>query len=139
MAILEPFKHLTGGLRFVLAYLLATPVFWLADILFGLDIRIAFLENESWKSFYYSVLLASGITCYLRPAWTAVIAFVESTANVFIHILSFIIPVFMLPAQVLNGEVNNFDMSVSHILGFVLVGGIMIISFQSAVDEIRHL
>ncbi len=138
MNILEPFNKLPNKLRFVLAYLLVTPVFWLTDILLGWEIRIAFLQHEGWKSVYYSVLLASGITCYLRPGWTAVFAFVESTANVFIHIISFVVPIFTLPAQVLSGETPDFDLSTSHILSFILVGSIMIISFQAAVDELRH-
>jgi len=129
---------LPGPLRFVLAYLLATPVFWVLDLVFGLDIRIAFMEDTLWKSSHYSVLTASAIGCYLRPRWTAIIAFIESTTNVFIHILSFVIPVFSLPAQVLNGETTMTQFSTGNIIGFVMVGGIMALSFNSAIEAMRQ-
>lgn len=138
MSILKPFYSLPLILRPVLAYLLATPVFWLADMLLGFEIRIAFLEDGLWKTAYYSVLSISAVTCYLYPAWTALIAFLESTANVFIHILSFIVPVFYLPAQTLNGTEGTLHFEIGNVLGFILVGAIMTMSFQGAVDAMRN-
>lgn len=137
MNLLKPFKQLTSGLRFVLAYLLLTPLFWLFDIVFGLEIRIAFMEDTTWKSVYYSVLLICGVACYLRPAWTAPVAFVESTANLFIHFISFAIPVFTLPGRVLNNQSAGLELDTEHALGFVLVGMIMVLSFHSAVEAVR--
>ena len=137
MTPLEPFKQLTSGLRFVLAYLLLTPLFWLADIVFGLEIRIAFLEDTGWKSVYYSVLLTSGVFCYQRPNWTALIVFFESTANVFIHVLSFTIPVFTLHQRVLHNQPAEAGFTANHAVSFVLVGTIMALSFHSAVDALR--
>lgn len=138
MVWLKPFKLLPAPLRLILAYMLATPLFWLADILFGLEFRIAFLEDATWKTAYYSVLTGCGLACYMRPGWTGLIAFIESTANVFIHILSFAIPVFTLPGQALNGEPVNIGITTSHILGFVMVGGIMALSFHSALATLRQ-
>ena len=137
MDLFKPFYVLPPLLRLVLAYLLATPLFWLADVLFGFEIRIAFLEDTTWKTVYYSVLTGSAITCYLRPAWTAIVAFVESTANIFIHILSFIVPVFYLPGQVLNTEASNFHLGTGNVLGFAMVGIVMTLSFQSTVEVLR--
>jgi len=137
MGLLKPFLLLSPALRLVLVYMLATPIFWLADMLFGFEIRIAFLEDGFWKSIYYSILTGSAITCYLRPAWTAIIAFFESTANIFIHILSFVIPLFYLPGQVLNGDTSDFQIGTGNILGFVMVGIIMSLSFNSATEALR--
>jgi hypothetical protein len=138
MNILKPFNAVPIILRPVLAYLLATPVFWLADILLGFEVRIAFLEDGLWKTAYYSVLTASAIACYLYPAWTAVFAFLESTANIFIHILSFIVPVFYLPAQVLKGTEGTLHFESGNLLGFIMVGTILVLSFQGAVDSMRN-
>ncbi len=137
MDLLKPFHVLPPLLQLVLVYMLATPLFWLADILFGFEIRIAFLQDPAWKSVYYAILMGSAITCYFRPAWTAIVAFAESTANIFIHILSFIVPIFYLPAQVLRGEAGNAHIETGNILGFAMVGIIMVLSFQSAVGALR--
>jgi hypothetical protein len=136
MDLLKPFHVLPPLLQLVLVYMLATPLFWLADVLFGFEIRIAFLEDTAWKSVYYAVLTGSAITCYLRPAWIAIVAFVESTANIFIHILSFIVPIFYLPGQVLHGEAGNAHIETGNVLGFAMVGIIMVLSFQSAVGTL---
>lgn len=133
----NPFAKLTPGLRLVLAYYLASPLFWLLDATIGWHFRVAFLEDPNWKSLYYSSLLVCALLCYLRPAWTALFALVESAVSIMIHLISFMLPIFTLSATVLEGKPQPTALSVEHVMNFVFAGLVMILSFRAAVASLR--
>lgn len=121
----------------MLLYLLASPVFWLLDIFLDWGIRIAFFEDGFYKSAYYFMLTGCGVVCYLRPSLTAVVALLESIINLFLHFISFAMPIFSLSGQVLDGKTAIPEISNEHVLGFFLVGLVLIMSFHSAVDALK--
>jgi uncharacterized membrane protein YraQ (UPF0718 family) len=135
---LSPFTQLTPALRPVLVYYLASPLFWLLDVAFDWDVRLAFLQDPQWKTLYFSVLLLSAVTGYIRPGWLAWIALLESGGSIVIHILSFMLPVFTLADKVLQGEVDTTAFSTGHVVSFLLAGLIMSLSFQQAIAGLRH-
>jgi hypothetical protein len=76
-------------LRLIRGYYLGTPVFFLADYLFGLNVRVAFLDQwPAGKMAYYAFAFVLGLIVWRRPEWTAKIGLVESGANVALLIVS---------------------------------------------------
>lgn len=75
--------------RLIQFYYLATPAFYAIDSLFGVNIRVAFLDHwPAGKVGYYVLAFMLGIIAWRRPAWAAQIGLLESGANVALLILS---------------------------------------------------
>ena len=78
--------------RLIRAYYLGTPIFLLADLLFGVNVRVAFLDQwPAGKWAYYVLAFALGIIAWRRPELTAKIGLVESGANVALIIISVLV------------------------------------------------
>lgn len=133
----SPFRALTPGLRLVLSYYLASPLFWLLQLVFGWQIRVGFLAYSKWNTLYYCVLIFCAIVAYLRPAWLAVIAVVESAVNIGLHIVRFAVPLFTLSDRVLQGQVAGQEFTVAHLIGFLLAGLCMSLSLQTAIAHLH--
>ena len=133
----SPFQSLSPGLRLVLAYYLATPIFWLLEVVFDWQFRVAFWAEPKWNAIYYSVLVILAVVAYVRPTWLALIALVESGGNIALHILSFAVPLFTLSDSVLQGRSATPDLSIGHVIGFLLAGLCMSLSFQTAVARLH--
>jgi hypothetical protein len=74
---------------FVRGVYLSTPLFVAFDYVYGVSLRIPFLDAlPGAKVFYYAAAFACGIVTMLRPRWTAAIGFGESVANISLLILS---------------------------------------------------
>ena len=74
---------------FVRAVYLSTPLFVAFDYLYGVSLRIPFLDAlPGAKAVYYAAAFGCGIVTVLRPRWTAAIGFGESVANISLLILS---------------------------------------------------
>lgn len=75
--------------RLIRWYYLGTPAFYLVDALFGINVRVAFLDQwPAGTTAYYALAFALGLLAWRRPAWTAQIGLLESGANVALLILS---------------------------------------------------
>ena len=75
--------------RLIRDYYLGTPLFFLADVLFGFNVRVAFLDQlPTVKFIYYIVAFGLGIVAWRKPEWTVRIGLFESTADVVLIILS---------------------------------------------------
>ena len=88
----NPTLSVLSMLRLIRGYYLGTPVFFLADMLFGFNVRVAFLDQwPAGKFAYYIVAFVLGIIAWRKPEWTARIGLVESGTNVGLIILSVMI------------------------------------------------
>lgn len=75
--------------RLIRGYYLGTPVFFLADVLFGVNVRVAFLDQwPAGKTAYYIFAFILGLIAWRRPEWTAQIGLLESGGNVALLIVS---------------------------------------------------
>jgi hypothetical protein len=75
--------------QLVRLYYLATPAFLLADWLWGVNVRVAFLD--SWPAaryVYYAVCCVLGLAAWRRPAIAGAVGVAESGANIALLILS---------------------------------------------------
>jgi hypothetical protein len=67
----------------------STPVFAALDFVYGVSLRVPFLDAlPGAKAFYYAADIACGIAIALRPRWTATIGLAESVTNIALLILS---------------------------------------------------
>lgn len=74
---------------FVRAVYLSTPLFAAVDYVYGVNLRIPFLDAlPAARALYYAIALACGVAALLRPRWTAVIGYTESVINISLLILS---------------------------------------------------
>jgi hypothetical protein len=97
-------------LRLIRGYYLGTPIFFLADVLFGLNIRVAFLDQwPTGKMVYYVFAFVLGILAWRKPEWTAKIGLIDSGANVLLIILS----VMVWYGAVLDAAGSDFGMPVA--------------------------
>lgn len=70
-------------------YYAATPVFWIADLVWGLRVRVAFLDQfPEGRHAYYALCCALGVAAALRPAAARRIALAESAGNILLLVLS---------------------------------------------------
>ena len=105
--------------RLIQFYYLATPAFYAIDSLFGVNVRVAFLDHwPAGKTAYYGLAFILGIIAWRRPARAAQIGFLESAANVALLILSVLVwyggvldaagAEFGMPAPVAPEALTNF-------------------------------
>lgn len=75
--------------RLVRGYYLATPAFAIADVLFGLNVRVAFLDTvPALKWLWYAGACLAGLAAWRWPRWTAHIGLAESTLGIAALVLS---------------------------------------------------
>ena len=80
---------MTRHLSLLRWYYLATPVFWLLDILFHVRVRVAFLDDfPLGRNLYYLLCFGIGIAATVQPRYTARLAFTESAVNLGLLVLS---------------------------------------------------
>lgn len=87
-------------------YYVATPLFALADVLWGINIRVSALDDlPALKYGYYALCLACGALTVVRPSLTAVVAMAESSVNLGLVILA--IPIAYLRVLESIGDGRN--------------------------------
>lgn len=78
--------------RAIQFYYLATPAFYAIDTLFGVNVRVAFLDHwPAGKTAYYLIAFILGIIAWRRPPRAAQIGLLESGTNVGLLILSVLV------------------------------------------------
>jgi hypothetical protein len=74
---------------FIRAVYWSTPLFVALDLLYGVSLRIPFLDfMPGAKAVYYAADLACAIAITARPRWTAAIGLAESTLTIALLVLS---------------------------------------------------
>ncbi len=108
------------------AYYLATPLFFLADVVMGLSIRVSALGDPGLRYLYYAFALGCGIVARTKPRAAPFVGIAESSLNVLLLVLSIMLPVFQLPA----GEAVTAPISGLGLANFALSGTILVASFH---------
>ncbi len=62
-------------------YLLATPIFILLDLLLGVNLRVAFLQDHDIKVTYYGGALFAAVFAVLLPGYALLIGAIEGFIN----------------------------------------------------------
>ncbi len=78
-----------GRLAFLRWYYLATPLFWLAGAIWGVHVRVAFLDDfPAGRNAYYVLCFLIGVVALRAPQYARRLALVESAANLGLLVLS---------------------------------------------------
>lgn len=112
------------------SYYGATLIFLLIDVVFGLSIRIAFLDaNPAIKMGYYAFCMACFILMVWKPALTVLIGATESLVTLVSLILLMGMRVMVPTDQMLETGV----ITISEMLNFIIAGGIAYIAWSQAI------
>ena len=74
-------------------YLLATPLFWLADLLWDAPLRASFIPDQRMRYVYYACCVGCGLVMWKQPSLARGIGMTESLVNFTMTILSIWMPV----------------------------------------------
>jgi len=111
-------------------YYLLTPMFLVADLFFGVAVRVSLVEPRL-RYLYYLVCFGAGILGRLVPRFAPMIGLVESSLNLALLMVGIMLPVFLAPG--LDPEVGQMVVANGERLGnFLLAGGMLILGFQAS-------
>lgn len=80
-------------LRWIAAYYLATPLFAVADMVFGANVRaVGLADHPEWRAVWYAGCLGCGVVALVRPSWASVAGLAESALNLLLLALSVFLP-----------------------------------------------
>ncbi len=119
-----------SGRALSLAYL-ATPLFVLADVAAGWNVRIAPLDPfPRLKWGYYAALLGLGVWMRARPLLAPLLSLAESSVNVLMLVLGFFLPYYALAAGIGEGrDPGAFPFGARYVLNFILSGALACAAF----------
>ena len=116
-----------GG--FFAAYLLATPAFVVADVVFDMPFRVAALEGSNFRFLYYLGAMLLGSGSVLRPAFAPWAGMAESSVNLLFLLLSILLPIWNLPDVVLSGGSVEGLLDGTRLVNVALSGSVLIYGF----------
>ena len=115
--------------RILKFYYAATAAFLILDLVFHINVRVAFLEPwPMWRLAYYAVCFGVFVMIALRPGLAEVLGVVESLVTLVALILSMGVRVMLVPADL--AEFGASVVSGQEIINFVISGGIAWLSWH---------
>ncbi|MGD8276448.1 MAG: hypothetical protein PVH00_00415 [Gemmatimonadota bacterium] len=114
--------------RLLRLYYLATPVFFLFDVVFHAPVRAAFLPAPGQRWAYYAFCLGCGLLTWARPHWTRPVVFFESCVNLLLLCLSVLLPIWLLVDSV-ETSVELPSFGPMRLVNFVLTGTVLLLAF----------
>jgi hypothetical protein len=114
----------------IVAYYLATPAFAVADLVFGVPVRLAGIADAAHRLVYYVVVFSLGILCRLRPTTAPFVGMAESTVNLLVLLLSILLPIWSLPDAVLSGAPLDGGLTGMALGNALLSGTALVVSFH---------
>ena len=128
--------------QLISAYYIATPVFFVIELLWGISFRVPFFLTEPIVRYgYYAICLICGIVCYFRPKTTPVIALVESTINVILLFVGYWKAVVGSITVVAERESIPAILTLKGVLSFVVPASVWVVSFyycQNVMDRMMN-
>ncbi len=122
-------------MRWVAGYYLATPIFAVADLGFGVPVRVATVLPEGSRLAYYAAAFALGLMCRARPAATPWVGMLESTTNLLILFLSILLPIWGAADALATGAPVAAGFTPLSAANAFISGSAMILSFRKSQDS----
>jgi hypothetical protein len=120
----------TGGHGgFIAGYLLATPAFVVADLAFDMPFRVAALEGSNLRFLYYGGAMLCGGLTYVRPAVAPWVGMGESATNLFLLMLSILLPIWSMPDAILSGAPLEGPFDQTSLMNVVLSGSVLLYAY----------
>ena len=123
-----------SAMRWVAGYYLATPVFAVADLGFGVPVRVAAVLPESSRVAYYAAAFALGLVCRARPVATPWVGMLESATNLLILFLSILLPIWGAADALATGTPLEVGFTPASAANAFISGSAMILSFRRSQD-----
>ena len=117
-------------------YYLGTVVFLLLDVVFNINVRIAFLENSpALRVTYYAAIFACMALILWRPDWTVIVSAAESLVSLVALILNMGMRTMLGTDAMLDGGAVFITMP--EIFNFMITGSIAYLVFMRGMDQLQ--
>ena len=113
------------GVNWIQGYYLASPLFFLVDLWWGLEVRASFIPDPTKRFFYYVLLSGLGLLAYFRPRTAPWVALCECSLNLLLIMLWILMPIYSLA----EGGLDQGAVGVPYTPHQVLVNGLLAGSF----------
>ena len=124
--------------RWIEGYYGLTPLFVLADWVFGENVRAVGLAGfPGLRAGYYAACLGCFGLAHYRPAWASSVAVAESTLNLLLLLLSVFLPYYALIDRVSESGGGANPFSPEFMVNFAIAGGVWCASYYSAMPSRR--
>jgi len=123
---------MTPGIRALQIYYLATPLFWLADLWWGADLRVAALD--AWpaaKTLYYLVCCGLAVLGVAAPRAASLTGLLESSVNILLLLTGFLTTYLAAVESAAAGTLTGSPFTLSKMGNFLVVGTVLVISFYA--------
>ena len=135
----DPVKtaHRPASSRILLAYYAATAAFLLLDVVWGFNVRLAFLETVPVaRAAYYGVCFTCLGLMLWRPAWTVLIGAFESLVTLSALIISMGMRTLLLTDQML--ETGTGYITLAEIYNFLIAGSMAYVAWVKGLNSLRN-
>ncbi len=113
------------GFDWLRGYYAATPLFVLADFVFGANVRaVAFDARPGLRLAYYVLCVACLGLSLARPTWSGAVALAESSLNLLLLVLAVFLPYWAVAEAVLDGRSVASPFSPGFLVNFLMAGSI---------------
>ena len=117
-------------LSFLRWYYIATPLFWLVGVIWGVNVRVAFLDDfPVGRNAYYLLSFVLGIVMLRAPQYASRLAFAESSANLGLLMLSVAVWYLRMLDWAAGPSVAVRVVTPAELVGFVLATVIAAVSY----------
>jgi hypothetical protein len=123
---------MTSGIRTLQIYYLATPLFWLIDLWWSADLRVAALD--AWptaKTLYYLACCGLAVLGVAAPRLTCLAGLLESSVNILLLLTSLLATYLATLESAAVGSLTDSPLTLSKMANFLVVGTMLAISFYA--------
>lgn len=121
------------GLRWIQGYYLASPLFFLLGLWWGVEIRVSFIPDPGRRFLYYVGLSGLGLLAHFRPGSAPWVALGESSLNLLLIMLWILVPIYSLGDAVMESGATGVPYTVADVvLNGLLAGSFFLLGFYRA-------
>jgi len=119
-----------SGLALLRLYYWATPLFFLADHVWGVSVRASFLPGSGSRLIYYGFCIACAVAIHRWPGSAPWVGMGESAVNLLLLVLGIMLPIYGLQDAVLDGGPLLLPLTGARLVNVLLTGTILIHAFH---------
>ena len=120
----------------LVAYYGATVVFMLLDYLFGINVRLAFLQEwPGWRGVYYAFCLLCFGLMIRRPAWRSWIGIAESLITLSMLIINMALRVVIVTDEMI--ESGRGFVTMAELFNFLFATGIVYFGYLQQLQAVQ--
>ena len=125
------------GIHWIRAYYLASPLFFLLGLWWGVEVRVTFIPDPGPRFIYYLILSCLGLLAHFRPAAAPWVALGESSLNLLLIMLWILLPIYNLSDGLGDPAATGVPYTATQVLvNGLLAGGFFLLGFYKAQGEI---